>query len=95
MNTPLQLVVLCAAAVLVTATVSGAAGSTGVNSGSTDIRIEMKAGLLTLEARDVPLYDVMRRIGELAGFKIILVTDFTKPPLVSASFEACGCPSAW
>jgi len=87
MNTPLQLLVFCAAAVLVIASVTGAAGSTGVNPGSADIRIEMKAGLLTLETRDAPLDDVMRRIGELAGFRTILVADFVKPPLVSVSFD--------
>ena len=87
MNTPLQLLVLCAAAVLVIATVTGVAGSTGVNPGTADIRIEMKAGLLTLETRGVPLDEVMRRIGELANFKVILLEDFIKPPLVSVSFD--------
>jgi hypothetical protein len=87
MNAPLQILVLCAAAVLVIATVTGAAESTGVNPGSTDIRIEMKAGSLTLETRDASLYDVMRRIGKLAKFKFILHEDFNKPPLVSVSFD--------
>ena len=87
MNTPLQLLVLCAAAVFAIATVTGVAGSTGVNPGSADIRIEMKAGLLTLETRGVPLDEVMRRIGELANFKVILLEDFIKPPLVSVSFD--------
>jgi hypothetical protein len=87
MNAPLQLLVLCSAAVLVIVTVSGAAGSTGSNPDSADIRIEMKAGSLTLETRDAPLYEVMRRIGELAGFKTILVADFIKPKLVSVSFD--------
>lgn len=87
MNNPLQLLVLCAAALLVIATVTGAAVSTGVNPGSAEIRIEMKAGLLTLETRDVQLAEVIRRIGELAGFKTFLVTDFFKPKLVSVSFD--------
>jgi len=87
MNAPLQLLVLCAVIFLINVNVNGAAGATGVNPGSTDIRIEMKAGSLTLETRDAPLYDIMRRIGELAGFKTILVADFVKPPLVSVSFD--------
>jgi hypothetical protein len=87
MNTPLQLLVLCAAAVSVIATVTIAAGSTGANPDSADIRIEMKAGSLTLETRGAPLDEVMRRIGELAGFKTILFADFVKPKLVSVSFD--------
>ena len=87
MNTPLQFLVLCAVLFLINANIGGAAGSTGEDPGSADIRIEMKAGSLTLETRDAPLYEVMRRIGELAGFKTILFADFVKPKLVSVSFD--------
>lgn len=65
-----------------------AAVSAGAGSNSADIRMEMKAGLLTLETRNAPLYEVVQKVGELAGFKTILVVDFDEPQRVTASFEA-------
>jgi hypothetical protein len=87
MNIPPRFLVLCAVLVFAYVAVSSAAEHTSMTQGPTDIRIEMKDGLLTLETRDAPLHEVMREIGELAGFKTILVGEFIKPSLVSVSFE--------
>jgi hypothetical protein len=87
MNTSLRYLMLCAVLVFGYATVSSAAEHVGLSSEPVDIRIEMKDGLLTLETRDAPLHEVMRGIGELAGFKTILVGEFIKPSRVNVSFE--------
>lgn len=87
MNTPPRYLVLCALLVCIYAIASSAAEATGTSPQPADIRIEMKDGLLTLETRDAPLHEVMREIGELAGFKTILVGEFIKPSLVNVSFE--------
>ncbi len=88
MNAPLRYLALCAVLVFVDATVTtGADDSTGMTPSSADIQIEIKDGSLTLEAHEAPLYEVMRVIGELAGFKTILVEDFIEPPLVNVSFD--------
>lgn len=81
MNTPLRFLVPLA--FLVYATVSGAAEHVG----TADIRVEIEDGLLTLETRDAPLHEVIQEIGELSGFKTILVGEFIKPSLVNVSFE--------
>lgn len=52
-----------------------------------EIRVEIESGQLSLETRDAPLHEVMREIGEIAGFETVLVGSFTEPLLVSASFE--------
>ena len=67
-------------AVLVYTTASSAAEKA-------DIRLNIEDGLLTLETRNAPLHEVMREIGEQAGFKTILVGEFIKPSLVNFSFE--------
>jgi HEAT repeat protein len=87
MNTPPRFLVLCAVLVFAYAAVSSAAEPTGITQELIDIRIEMKDGSLSMETRDAPLHEVMRRIGELAGFKTILVGDFIDPPLVNVSFN--------
>lgn len=87
MNAPPRYLVLCAVLVFVYATTSGAAEHTSTSPGPTGIRIGMKDGLLTLETHDAPLHEVMRGIGELAGFKTILVEDFIEPPLINVSFN--------
>ena len=87
MNTSPRYLVLCAVLVFACAAASSAAEHSGRSPGPTEIRIELNDGSLTLEARDAPLHEVMRGIGELAGFKTILVGEFTKPSLVSLSFE--------
>ena len=87
MNTPPRFLVLCAVLVFVYATASSATEHASMSPGPVDIRIEMKDGLLTLETRDAQLHEVMREIGELAGFKTILVGEFLKPSLVNVSFE--------
>ena len=87
MNTPPRFLVLGAVLVFAYVAASSATEHTGMTQGPIDIRIEMKDGSLTLEARDAPLHEVMRGIGELAGFKTILVGEFIKPSLVSVSFE--------
>ena len=87
MNTPPHYWVLCAALVFNYVTASSAAEHAGMSPGPAELRIEMKDGSLTMETRDAPLHEVMRGIGELAGFKTILVGDFIDPPLVSVSFN--------
>lgn len=87
MNAPPQFLVLCAVLALVYVTASSAAEHAGTSPQPVDIRLAMKDGLLTLETRDAPLHEVMREIGELAGFKTILVGQFIKPSLVNVSFE--------
>ena len=52
-----------------------------------EIRVEIESGRLSLEASDAPLHQVMREIGEIAGFETVLVGSFTEPLLVSASFD--------
>ena len=52
-----------------------------------DIQIELEDGLLSLETRDAPLYEVIHEIGELAGFKTILVEDFSGSPQVNVIFK--------
>jgi hypothetical protein len=52
-----------------------------------EIRVEIESGQLSLETRDAPLHEVMREIGEIAGFETVLVGSFSEPLLVSASFE--------
>lgn len=52
-----------------------------------DFQIELQSDLLTLKAKNVPLQDVIRKIGELAGFKTIQLAAFTEPWLVSESFQ--------
>ncbi len=48
-------------------------------------RVDVEAGHLTLEAQDAPLSDVLRSIGERAGFETILVGDIADS--VSTSFS--------
>jgi hypothetical protein len=87
MNTPPHYLVLCAVLVFSYAAASSADEHAGMSPGPIDIRIELKDGSLTLETRDAPLHEVMREIGELAGFKTILVGDFIDPPLVNVWFN--------
>ncbi len=47
--------------------------------------LELKAGLVTIEARDAPLSEIVRAIGDHAGFEIILMDDIDIP--LSASFQ--------
>jgi len=88
MNALPRYIAICITLVLVFTTASGAAENTGTSLESADFQIEMKDGLLTLETHDAPLQEVVRGIGELAGFETILVEDFVEPPLVSVSFES-------
>ena len=50
-------------------------------------QIELQSDLLTLKVKNVPLQDVIRKIGEVAGFKTIQLAAFTEPWLVSESFK--------
>ena len=47
--------------------------------------LDVEAGLLTLEAHDAPLSDVVRAIGERVGYETILVGDL--PAAVNTSFK--------
>ena len=67
--------------------VYAAASSAAEHAGNAGIRLEIENGLLTLETRDAPLHEVMQEIGDLSGFKTILVGEFIKPSLVNVSFE--------
>jgi len=87
MNAPPLYLVLCVVLVFVCAATSSATELADTSPVPVDIRIEMNDGLLTLETRDAPLHEVMRGIGKLAGFKIILVGDFIDPPLMNVSFK--------
>ncbi|MGB5705783.1 MAG: HEAT repeat domain-containing protein [Arenicellales bacterium] len=56
------------------------------NSGSVEIEIDAKTNLLTLKAHDAPLSEVIQRIGELAGFKTVVVAATGESRLVTVSF---------
>ncbi len=47
----------------------------GQGSAQPEIRIEVREGMLTLEARDVPLADMLRQLGERLGFRSHLMGD--------------------
>ena len=51
-----------------------------------DLQVEFRDGLLTLQARDVPLDDILRAIGANAGFDVVVKGDHSAP--VSRSFSA-------
>ncbi len=51
-----------------------------------DLQVEFRDGRLTLQAQDVPLNDVLRAIGENAGFDVVAKGDHSA--LVSRSFSA-------
>jgi hypothetical protein len=51
------------------------------------IRAEIDNGLLSLEARNAPLHQVMREIGEIADFETVLIGNFSKPVLVNITFK--------
>ena len=77
----------CAVLLYVCTAISSATELADKSSRPVDIGIELENGSLKLETREAPLHEVMRGIGQLAGFKTILVGKFTKPSLVSVSFE--------
>ena len=87
MNSLLQNLLLCVALTLGYANVSDATENSNLQPGSGDIRIEIKDGSLSLETVNAPLHEVVRRIGELGGFKTILIEDFIDSPLVNVSFK--------
>lgn len=41
------------------------------------IEVKIREGLLTVNARDAPLADVLRTIGEIAGFKVVIRGDLS------------------
>lgn len=86
MNILPRSLVIWVAFVLLCITANGAAQNSETST-SPVVRVELNDGLLTLAARSAPLHEVMREIGELAGFETVLVGSFTEPQLVSASFE--------
>ena len=51
-----------------------------------DLQVEFRDGLLTLQARDVPLDDILHAIGANAGFDVVVKGDHSAP--VSRSFSA-------
>jgi len=87
MNALIRYRMVCMVLLLVFATASSAADYTGTTPEPTNIHVAIKDGLLTLEAHDVPLHEVMRRIGELVGFETILAKDMGAPSLVDISLQ--------
>lgn len=59
-----------------------------------DIHVELEQAKLTLVARDAPLHEVMREIGEAAGFETLLVGSFADAPLLTLSFENLSLDAA-
>jgi hypothetical protein len=80
-------VVFRVAIVLACISANGMAQETDTSKFPAEIRVEIENGQLSLETRDAPLHEVMREIGEIAGFETVLVGSFTEPLLVSVSFE--------
>ncbi|MCB1859611.1 MAG: HEAT repeat domain-containing protein [Gammaproteobacteria bacterium] len=62
-----------------------AGGSTDPAESIEDVDVLVDAGMLTLEARQAPLSEVLRVIGIQAGFEVVVVGDFSMP--VTASFR--------
>ena len=75
--TPKMVLSLLSAAIIVSlAMVTPAAAAqadAGMSSGVFDLKVD--SGLLTLDARDAPLAEIMRAIGNQAGFEIIMTDD--------------------
>ena len=84
MRTRLLAAVLPVAVVLLATRAVGATEPSSSEASPGEIELEVVAGLLTLEARDAPLADVVRAIGERVGFETILDGDLSAP--VTTSF---------
>jgi len=87
MKPPHGLVIACLAFVLSHANMVWAAESSAKNPVTPSIRLELNSGLLTLETHDASLHVVLDEIGELAGFKTILVADSYESPRINVFFE--------
>jgi hypothetical protein len=80
----LKAVLFLATTMTAAASHAAAAGVPPVSGGG-DIQVEFRDGFLTLEAREASLDDVLRAIGEEAGFKVVIKGDLSA--LVSQSFS--------
>ena len=80
-------ILLGLAVVFICATVASGAENSSLPKDSSDIQIELKNGSLWLEARNATLREVMHEIGDLAGFKTIVVGDITETTIADVLFE--------
>lgn len=87
MNVFTRYLLLWVAPVLACATASGLAQNSHTHYVPAVRQLELNGDLLTLAADSAPLHEVVREIGEIAGFETVLVGSFIESPLVSASFE--------
>ncbi len=81
---PKPILSLLSAAIVSLATVTSVAaaqGNAGMSSGAFDLKVD--SGLLTLEARDAPLADIMRAIGAQAGFESTVADDVAASVTIS------------
>ena len=69
------------------AATAAAAESDAATPATSTISIDVKNGVVTLQARDTPLPEVLSELGKLTGFKTILVAAAADFPRVSARFE--------
>lgn len=77
---------LISAALLIVQAAS--AGDTGAaDDGYKSISVELNNGLLSLEASNAPLHEVIMEIGEAAGFITVLSDDFDRSSRVSVSYR--------
>jgi hypothetical protein len=78
---------------LIGAWMSCAAGS-GEAPAQGSVSIEIDAGRLTVEARAAPLDEVIRRMGEQAGFDVVTIGDHAEYPSITISFSNLPVPEA-
>ena len=65
----------------------GAAEPVEATPAASAISIQANNGVVTLNARDAPLHEVLLELGKLAGFETILVAAAVDLPRVNAKFE--------
>ena len=81
----------------------GLATAAKVEPATAPTEVKVREGLLTVNARDVPLADVLRVIGEKAGFTVIIrgnlstpvTSSFTGVPLDKAIGRLVGKKNSW
>lgn len=64
------------------------AGGSSTAVSPTISRIELRAGKLSLQARDAPMFEVVSRIAALAGFEVVPIGELSDLPRVTRSFSA-------
>lgn len=65
-----------------------------VTSTPTITRVELRAGKLTLQARDAPMFEVISRIAALAGFEVVPIGELSNLPRVTRSLSAVALHAA-